>query len=316
VAAELAIVIVNYRSGDDVLRALESVDATADGLELELVVVDNASGDGSADAIAAARPDVRLVRNESNRGFAAGVNSGFAAGSAEFVLVLNPDTIVEPGALRALVDHLRSYPDVGVAAPLLFHQDGSPQPNGYRRFPNLLTLFADFCVPVSYAFALLPVPHPHNLSPAALAAGPRVAHAYGAALAVRRRAFEQAGPFDEGFFLYLEETEWQERVGKAGWAIEIVPAARVVHLVRGGGESAEVPSEHYLESAYRWFKLHGVAAWRVDAVLLVATVLSQLAFVVIGLVPGKHEQSARRRHRWAGLTRWVLGRRRQPARCM
>ena len=312
-AADLAIVIVNYRSGDDVLRALASVDAAAGELQLERVVVDNASGDGSAEAIAAARPDVELVRNDSNRGFAAGVNSGFRAGSAPLVLLLNPDTIVEPGSLRALVEHLRANPRTGVAAPLLVHPDGSPQPNGYRRFPNLWTLFAEFCIPVSYAFALVPVPHPHNLSPGALAAGPRVAHAYGAALAIRREAYEQAGPFDEGFFLYLEETEWQERVGKAGWAIEIVPAARIVHFVRGGGESAEVPSEHYLESAYRWFALHGVPAWRVDAVLLTATVLSQLAFVLIGLLPGKREQSARRRRGWAALTRWVLARRRQAA---
>jgi N-acetylglucosaminyl-diphospho-decaprenol L-rhamnosyltransferase len=309
VAAELAIVIVNYRTGDDLIRALDSVDATADGLELEKVVVDNASGDGSAEMIESARPDVRMVRNDSNRGFAAGVNEGFRASSAPFVLVLNPDTVVEPGALRALVEHLRSNPETGVAAPLLFHTDGSPQPNGYRRFPNLVTLFADFCVPFWFANELLHVPSPHSYPPQTLATGPRVAHALGAALAVRREAYSAAGPFDEGFFLYLEETEWQERVGKAGWAVDIVPSARIVHSVRGGGESAELPSDHYLDSAHRWFALHGVPAWRVTLVLLAATLLSQLTFILIALIPGKRAQSLRRRRAWAGLTRTVLARR-------
>jgi GT2 family glycosyltransferase len=312
-AADLAIVIVNYRNGDDVLRALESLDAAHDGLALELVVVDNASGDGSAEQIEQGFPGVRLVRNDANRGFAAGVNAGFAASQAPFVLVLNPDTIVEPGALRPLVDHLRSHARTAVVAPLLVHPGGVQQPNGYRRFPSLLTLFAELCVPISYALQLLPIPHPHGLSAAALAAGPRVAHVYGAAFVVRREAYDQVGPLDEGFFLYLEETEWQERVSKAGWAIEIVPAARIVHFVRGGGESSEVPSEHYLESAYRYFGLHGTPAWRVSLVLLAATSLSQVAYLLIGLLPGKREQSARRRRGWADLTRWVLARRRRQA---
>lgn len=310
-AADLAIVIVNYRNGDDVVRALASIAEAEDGLELERVVVDNASGDGSAEMIEAARPEIRVVRNHANRGFAAGVNAGFAATAAPVVLVLNPDTIVQPGALRPLVEHLRTHPHTAIVAPLLVHEDGSPQPNGYRRFPTLLTLFAEFCIPVSYFFALVPLPHPHNLSPAALATGPQVAHVYGAAFAVRREAYEQAGPLDEGFFLYLEETEWQQRVGKAGWAIEIEPSARIVHFVRGGGASAEVPSEHYLESTYRYFGLRGTPAWAVDAVLLTATTISQLAFVLIGLIPGKGEQSARRRRGWAGLTKWVLARRRR-----
>jgi GT2 family glycosyltransferase len=193
---------------------------------------------------------------------------------------------------------------VGVAVPLLEHEDGSPQPNVYKRYPNLLTLFADFCIPVSYALSAIGW-SPHAMRTDDALRGSPIAHAYGAALAVRREAFDAAGPFDEAFFLYLEETDWQQRVTAAGWRIALVQEARIVHLVRGGGAAAEVPSTHYLESAYLYFGRRGVSARRLDALLLAATLGSQLALRVIGLLPGKAEQAARRRAGWAGLFRWI-----------
>jgi GT2 family glycosyltransferase len=268
------------------------------------VVVDNDSPGGEAARLQAELDGVQVVANDSNRGFAAGVNTGFRSSTAPLVLVLNPDTIVKPGALEALVRALRESPDVGVAVPLLEHEDGSPQPNVYKRLPNLITLFADFCVPCSYALEAVGW-SPHSLRMEDALRGAPIAHAYGAALAVRRAAYDAAGPLDEAFFLYLEETDWQERVRAAGWRIALVPEARIVHFVRGGGQAAEVPSTHYLESAYVYFGRRGVSVRRLDAVLLVATFLSQLALLVIGLLPGKAEQSARRRAGWARLFRWV-----------
>ena len=303
----LAIVVVNYRNGEDVERALRSALGTAGDLDLELVVVDNASGDGSPERLVTAVPSVKLVRHAANRGFAAGVNTGFRESTAPLVLVLNPDTIVEPGALQALVAALRADAGAGVVAPLLVHEDGSPQPNLYRHPPTLRTLFTELCIPVSYARHALGG-HPHVMSPDDAARGEPIAHAYGAALLVRREAWEQAGPLDEGFFLYLEETEWQERVREAGWRIAVAPDARIVHFVRGGGAAAEVPSPHYLTSAYRYFGMRGVPAGRLDALLLTAIGLSRLAFTLIALIPGKREQSLRRRAGYARLTRWVRNR--------
>jgi GT2 family glycosyltransferase len=310
---EAAFVVVNFRSAELVISLLRSIEPELTAISHEIVVVDNDSGDGSVEGIRAARPEARIVPLPENRGFAAGVNAGFAATEAPIVFVLNPDVEVTSGAVRALVEHLNERPGVGVAAPLLFHPDGSLQRNGYRRMPNLLTLFVDFCIPVAYALERLPWLHPHVLPANRLMRGGEVAHAYGAALAVRRDAYREAGPFDEGFFLYLEETEWQGRVREKGWTIELVPSARLVHLVRGGGEAAETFSPHYVRSAYRYFGLAGRAPGAVDAVFLAASLLSRAGLALIAMVPGKGERARRQKSAFAELAEIIRGRRRSGA---
>jgi N-acetylglucosaminyl-diphospho-decaprenol L-rhamnosyltransferase len=311
--AEAAVVIVNFRTAELVVSLLRSIEPELGSVPLDLVVVDNGSGDGSVQRIHAARPEARIVQLPENRGFAAGVNAGFAATEAPIVLVLNPDVEVMSGAVRALVDHLRECPRAGVAAPLLLHPDGSLQRNGYRRMPNLLTLFVDFCIPVAYALEHVPWLHPHVLPAERLRRGGEVAHAYGAALAIRRDAYRDAGPFDEGFFLYLEETEWQGRVRARGWTIELVPSARMTHLVRGGGEAAQTFSPHYVRSAYRYFGLRGRAPGVVDAVFLAASLLSRAGLTAIAMVPGKGARARRQRGAFAELAEIVRVRRRSGA---
>ncbi|MTD46214.1 glycosyltransferase [Conexibacter sp. W3-3-2] len=238
----VAIAIVNYRTPDlvgDCLDALGDLAAYA-----EVVVVDNASGDGSPDIIERRHPAARVVRRSDNGGFAAGVNAAFAATSAPVVVLLNPDTLPAPAAIAALADHLDVHPGCGVAAPMLEHRDGSPQPSAYRRFPGTAIMALELCAPLGFVVERVAGDrHPYR---AAAAAGDHravpVAHVIGAVLAIRRSAYEAAGPFDEGFFLYLEETEWQRRVGRAGFTVEILPATRVVHLVRGGDGAELAPS--------------------------------------------------------------------------
>ncbi|HSZ70456.1 MAG TPA: glycosyltransferase family 2 protein [Solirubrobacteraceae bacterium] len=284
---DATIVIVNYRTPELVERCVQSVRATSDGLRLETVVLDNASGDGSAERLRAALPEARLVELPANRGFAAGVNAGFRASHAAIVIVLNPDTEVRPGALRALVEGLRAQPRTGVAAPLLENADGEIAPNGYRRFPGLLTLALDLCVPAGYAFVHAPALHPYALSPAALRAGRAPAWVSGAAMALRRDAYEQAGPLDEDFFLYFEETEWQQRVVRAGWAIAVVPAARVSHLMRGGGEDALVHSPYFVTSALRYLRMRGVPVAFSRVVLSLSLALSWVTLRAIACLPAK-----------------------------
>jgi N-acetylglucosaminyl-diphospho-decaprenol L-rhamnosyltransferase len=286
-----AVVVVNYRTPALVERCLESVYATCGELRLETVVVDNASGDGSVERLRAALPAATVLAMPENRGFAAGVNAGFRHSAAELVVVLNPDTEVRPGALHALLAHLREHPCTGVVAPLLEGPDGRPMPNGYRRFPGLLTVGLDLCLPVGYALAHAPALHPYAMSPAALRAGARPAHVCGAALAIRRRAYLEAGPLDEGFFLYLEETEWQQRVARYGWAIEIVPAARALHLVRGGGEEALAPSPHFVTSALRYLHMQGVPVARSRAVLCLSLALSWATLRAIACLPTKRAKA-------------------------
>jgi N-acetylglucosaminyl-diphospho-decaprenol L-rhamnosyltransferase len=309
-APEAAVVIVHYRKPDLTTACLDSLESAAGGDELETVVIDNGSGDASADQVERAHPGVKVVRLPENHGFAAGVNAGFAESTAPIVVRLNPDTLPEPGSIALLVEHLGAEPAVGVAAPLLVNSDGTFQRSAHRRFPGLLTTFLTFCAPCSYVFGRLPK-HPHELTEAESLRGGPVEHVAGAALAVRRSAYADAGPFDEGFFLYLEETEWQRRVHRAGWRIDLVPMARVMHLIQGGRDPADTPSPHYLPSLYRYMTLQGVSAGRVDATLAAAASLSYAYFWVTGrLIPSRRSTADRLLKAYGGYVRYVRERRR------
>lgn len=304
---DAAVVIVNYRTPELVERCLESVRATRGELELEAVVIDNASPDGSVERLRAALPDANVIAMQENRGFAAGVNAGFGHTAAEVVIVLNPDTEVRADALPTLVEHLRSHPATGLVAPLLEDSDGQLAANGYRRFPGLFTLGLDMCLPVSYALSYAPALHPYAIPPSALlSAGGHVVHVCGAAMAIRRSAYTDAGALDEGFFLYLEETEWQRRVAAHGWAIEIAPAARVCHLVRGGEHEALVPSPHFVPSAVRYLRMQGVPRPVSRAVLAAALAASWATLRLIACLPAKRPKAAAQARAYGSLLRRTL----------
>lgn len=308
--ADAAIVIVNYRTPAHVERCLQSVRATAHELHLETVVVDNASRDGSVERLRAALPGASVLAMEENGGFAAGVNAGFRHTRAEYVVLLNPDTELRPGALQALLEHLRTHPRVGVVAPLLEDHAGHITPNGYRHFPNLFTVALDLCVPVGYAYALVGRPelHPYALPPAALRAGRAPAWACGAALAIRRAAYADAGPFDEGFFLYFEEAEWQQRVVARGWAIALAPQARVCHLVRGGGEDALAHSPHYLASALRYLRMRRVPRPLARAALAASLTITCATLYAIAALPAKRARALGQARAYRVLLRAALTR--------
>jgi N-acetylglucosaminyl-diphospho-decaprenol L-rhamnosyltransferase len=271
---EFAIALVNYRTPELVGRCLSA--ALPEG-PAEVVVVDNASDDGSPALIRERHPGATVIERATNDGFAAGVNAAFAATSAPFVVVLNPDTEPRPGALRALVERLDALQDAGVAAPRLVYPDGSPQLSAYRRRPGLAMLVLELCLPLGWVVQRVPRLDPYRVPPSAWRDGAEVAHVTGAAMAIRRTAWVAAGPLDEGFFLYLEETEWQERVRRAGFSVVLVTAAEVVHLVRGGGDEALAPSRHFLASMRRYLGLRGYPRVMVDVAIAGSLALSRLA---------------------------------------
>ena len=278
---DLSVIVVNYRSARLTLRALEDARQAAGGLALEEIVVDGASGGEEVELLRSARPGATIIALSENSGFAAGNNAGIARARGRHLLLLNPDAFAQGDAVAALARHLDGEPSVGVAAPLLLNPDGSAQDNVYRRFPNLLTLFVDFCAPVAFVLRGRRL-DPHNMPRAQLHDPRPIAHAIGAALLVRAEAAHSVGPLDEGFFLYLEETEWQRRIAAAGWRRDVLPAARFVHL--GGGSSSSYPlaSPHYLASVRRYYT-HPRAAM---AVIWVAAVISRLSLrsaIALGL---------------------------------
>jgi GT2 family glycosyltransferase len=250
---DVSIVVVNFRTPEMTIRALADARRSAGARSVEELVVDSASGDGSVEAIARACPEARMITLPENRGFAGAVNAGIAASRGRYVLVLNSDAFAIGPAIERLAGYLDAHLRVGAVAPALENADGSLQNNAYRRFPSPLTLFFEFCLPLArltHGRAL----HPHNLPNRRFDRPRKIAHAMGAALLVRAEAIGQAGPLDERFFFYLEETEWQRRIASAGWEIHLDPAARVRHL--GGASSGEtyaLASNHYFEGVTRFF---------------------------------------------------------------
>jgi GT2 family glycosyltransferase len=302
---EVSIVIVNYRTGELTRRCLEGLPAACGTLVAETIVVDNASADGFAETLAAEHPEIRVVEQPENRGFAAGVNAGRVAAAAPYLVVLNPDTEPEPGSIERLVEHLRSHPRVGLAAPVLRYPDGRPQPSAYSHLPNLWTLFAEVSVPAGYLLLALPT-HPYKLDGERLIEPAPAAHVTGAAFAVRTEAFDDAGPLDEGFFMYLEDTEWQARLGECGWRIDLIPDAVVAHAVHGGGAAADDWPAQMTPSLYRYFRQCGVDPRTIDLVLGTAAATSLAALLAIAAVsPRKRARAVRQARSHLEILRYI-----------
>ena len=231
----VSVVVVNYNAGQYLLRCLASLLEQEQGVSLEVLVVDNASRDGSAEEAESRFPQVRLLRRRRNDGFAVACNAGIAEARGGFVLILNPDTEVSTGALAPMVAYLRQHPEVGVLAPKILNPDGSIQPS-CRRFPSYLTALFNRR---SLLTRLLPR---NRLSAGYLMTEwdheslRQVDWASGACMLIPRGLFEAVGPFDEGFFLYVEDVDLCRRVHQAGYSVVYFPEAALVHHI---GKSTE-----------------------------------------------------------------------------
>ena len=246
---DLSVVIVSWNTRDLLGQCLRSLDARLGELapRSEVIVVDNASTDGTPAAVRLGFPAARLLETGRNLGFAAANNRGLALARGLTICLLNPDTEPRPGALTALVDYLDRHPQVGVVGPRLLNPDGSEQAVGFR-FPTLAQVFLDL-------FPLRP------LGPlAGRLAGSRLNGRYpdqprdrpfpidfplGACLVVRRAVLEEVGGLDEGYFMYSEEVDWCRRIRAAGWEIACLPAAEVVH--HGGRSTGQQPARMFVE---------------------------------------------------------------------
>ena len=223
---DLSVVIVSYNSRDELDRSLASVAPAADGLSTETIVVDNASGDGSADHVRAAFADVRVIANEDNRGFSQACNQGLAASSGDHVLFLNPDTVCRPGSLTALVQRLRGDPGIGAIGPRLLAADGTPSRSCFR-FHTLWrpTLHLPVLRWISGERLALHYPPEHP----SIRDGGSVDWISGACLLARRAALEQVGGFDERYFMYFDDTDLCHRLAATGWGIVYAPDVEVIH---------------------------------------------------------------------------------------
>lgn len=230
-SADLAVVVVNRDDAANLRPCLASVLADSPA---EVVVVDNASSDGSVEMVSRELPQVRLIANRTNPGYGCAANQGFAACSAPLVLLLNSDTRIERGALAALRDYLDAHPRAAVLGPRILDPDGGLQPSCFPDLGSARLMFEK--TPAGRWLARLPAARDRWLLSTSGHDRPRVVPwVLGAVLAIRRRAFGQVGGFDPSFFLYSEEVDLCWRLRRAGWEIHFAPVTEVVHV---GGATA------------------------------------------------------------------------------
>jgi GT2 family glycosyltransferase len=317
---DLSVIIVSWNVRDLLARCLDALrsDSVRGDLSLEIIVVDNASYDGSADS-ASGVPGVRVIQAGSNLGYGRANNMGFEAARGRHLLVLNPDTVPQPGSLPALFAFVESHPAAGIASPRLLNPGGSVQEAAFR-FPTLAMAWLDL-------FPLPPV-IPGRLRLKVLlsrlngrypveqrASEPfPIDHPLGACMLINRAAYEQLGGFDPALHMYSEEIDLAMRYARAGWECWQVPAARVVHL--GGQSTRQAPDRMYVElwrsRLYFYSRYRPLAARIALRAMLASAQLLDVTRTLWAVARGRiGRPEARRRWRRAGaVLRLIAGGRR------
>jgi GT2 family glycosyltransferase len=255
---DASVVIVSFNTRDILRTCLASLKRATGDLDIEVIVVDNASHDGSADMVAAEFPRVSLLRSAVNLGFAGGNNAAFGQARGRHVILLNPDTLLDRDTLDRAIAHMDKDPSVGMAGGRLLNRDGSDEPAA-RQFPSV---FNDFLAlsglaarfPGSRLFGRFdrtwaPVAQPADVD-----------WVPGAFAIIRGEVLAQVGHFDERFFLYYEEVDLCRRIRAAGWRIRYWPDIVVHHW---GGESSKTLTDHAISSSGSQLVL-----WRMRSALL------------------------------------------------
>lgn len=274
---DLSVIIVSWNVRDLLRACLASVQRKR---EIEVIVVDNASADGSVGMVEAEFPWVRLVANADNRGFTAANNQGLTLSRGRYVLFLNPDTEVVGDALATMITYMDAHPEVGALGPQLRYADGSLQPSR-RRFPTFITALFE-STPLAWHWPDNTWARHYRIADRPDDEIQQVDWVVGAALLVRRQALDQVGGFDEGYFMYSEELDLCRRIKAAGWQIVYLPTAQIVH--HEGKSSEQVVAArhiHFQTSKVRYFrKFHGAPAAEALRIFLLA------AFAVEWLIEG------------------------------
>jgi len=280
---DVSIVIVNWNTRRLLLDCLASVYETIKDLRFEVFVVDNGSSDGSVAAVRRAYPDVKLIENAENRGFAAANNQALRRMAGRYALLLNSDAVLTDGAVTRLVQFMDAHPSAGIACGQLLNEDGSKQ-NSIANFPSLLSLVAN----EGLLRLLWPLRFPSKVrdyqEPIV------VESCIGACMIVRAAALRTVGLLDERYFFFFEETDWARMMREGGYTSHFVPDARIYHLQgksAGAAVGARLLFHHsrllYFKKWYprRWPLFITVAGCRV----LVNTLLNFVALLcTLGLV--------------------------------
>jgi GT2 family glycosyltransferase len=252
---KLSIIIVSWNVKKDLANCLRSIGENSPNSQFEIIVIDNASTDTTVESVKEYFPEVVMIANSENRGFAAANNQGIERSHGEYILLLNPDTIVRLGSLDTLISLIDKNEDVGICGPQLLNQDGTIQSSA-RCFPTFRgalyrhTIFRYLRIFKNEYKKWLMKGFDHRTQT-------DVDQVMGAALMVRRSVIDHIGVMDERFFMYYEEVDLCYRIKQAGWRVVFVPQATITHL--GGRSSGQIPVEKQImamTSLLKFFRKH------------------------------------------------------------
>jgi N-acetylglucosaminyl-diphospho-decaprenol L-rhamnosyltransferase len=253
---DLSVVILNYNTRDELRVCLQALQPEVSALDAEVFVVDNASSDGSAEMVAAKFDWVRLIRSPRNGGFAYGNNLALRQATGKAVLLLNPDTLMPPSGLAALLDALRRHPEAGIVGPKLLRADGSMHLACRRSFPTPSVAFSRL-TGLSRWFQHSPRFGRYNLTFVDPDLAIEVDSVCGACMLVRREVIERVGLLDERFFMYGEDLDWCMRARQAGWTVRYEPQI-VVHHQHGAAsrQRALRTNIHFFHAMDLFYRKH------------------------------------------------------------
>jgi len=292
---DLSIIIVSWNVRDLLIACLDSIVRSlgdSDARQVEIIVVDSASRDGSAAAVAERFPTVKLIAQVDNIGFTAGNNLGLQNAIGRYLLLLNPDTLIVGDALAHMVAYMDAQPTIGALGPRTLNRDGSTQ-STRRRFPTLAIGFLESTWLQPFApRAILNRYYAADLADDQIA---EVDWVQGSALLIRRAVYDQVGGLDTGYVMYSEELDWCRRIKAAGWPIIYLGTAQIVHY---GGQSSEQATArrqiHFQQSKLRYFRTyHGAIVAFALRIFLIGSYIQQLAAESIKGTIG-HKRALRR----------------------
>lgn len=253
----LSIIIVSWNTKNLLADCLESIYKNQEDLKLEIIIVDNNSTDGTLDMIQKKFPQVMLIPNQHNVGFAKANNQGIAQSHGEYFLFLNPDTKIIKNSLKRMLDFMEEHQNAGIAGCKHLNPDFTLQPS-IRRFPTFWALFFIF-TKLAKIFPGLPVVYNYLAKDFDYKSSQRVDQVAGSFLMIRKKALDQVGLFDENFFIWFEEVDLCKRAKNANWEVWYNHSAEIIHY---GGQSFKQQltvkkQKMFFTSAWYYFKKNG-----------------------------------------------------------
>lgn len=277
---DLSIMLVNWNTRDVLLDCLRSIIENPPSCSYDIWVVDNASEDGSAEAVSKNFPQVKLIKNSQKRGFAAANNQIIKASTGRYVIYQNVDTIVHPGLYDRVYAYLEAHPEVGAVGPRTLNSDGTLQRSCWRGFPGLKSALIESL----YLWRLFPRLVSHSEIGLIEHTDPLpVDHLLGSFIAVPRRVIEQVGMLDEGYPLFFEETDWCMRIQRGGYMVIYLPEAEITHL--GQQTQRKYPAETLmlLYRSYCRFVRVNSTRWAEARVIMLKLILALGVILRLGL---------------------------------